>query len=243
MKLIVLAAGYATRLYPLTLDCPKPLLDVAGRPMLDWLLDRVLAIGGIDETIVVTNAKFAAAFDAWASDRTGIAVVSDGTTSEDDRLGAIGDIGHVLEARGIDDDIVVVAGDNLFGSDISNFGDVVRSVGAPTLAVYDIGDLTEMPKYNQVQTDADGRITFFEEKPRSATTTLAGIALYYYPRGTLPLIRSYLAEGNNPDQPGRLVQWLYPRVPVYTWVVPGAWYDIGSRESLAQADADFSTAS
>lgn len=243
MKLIVLAAGYATRLYPLTLDRPKPLLDVAGRPMLDRLLDRVLAIGGIDETIVVTNAKFVATFEAWAIGRAGIAVVSDGTTSESDRLGAIGDIGYVLETCGIDDDIVVVAGDNLFGAEIVGFGSYVRSVQAPTLAVYDIGDLAEMPKYNQVQTDSEGRITFFEEKPQDATTTLAGIALYYYPRVTLPLIRQYLAEGNNPDQPGRLVQWLYPRVPVYTWVVPGAWYDIGSHESLAQADADFAAAS
>jgi glucose-1-phosphate thymidylyltransferase len=240
MKLIVLAAGYATRLYPLTLDRPKPLLEVAGRPMLDHLLDRVLAIGGVDETIVVTNAKFAPAFADWAQGRPGVTVVSDGTTSESDRLGAIGDIGYVLEARGLDDDLLVVAGDNLFGADISDFHSRIEEVAAPILAVYDIGDIAEMPKYNQVQADGNGRITFFEEKPEHATTTLAGIALYYYPRETLPLIREYLAEGNNPDQPGRLVQWLYPKIPVYTWLVPGAWYDIGSRESLAEADAVFS---
>jgi glucose-1-phosphate thymidylyltransferase len=240
MKLIVLAAGYATRLYPLTLDRPKPLLEVAGRAMLDHLLDRVLAVGGIDETIVVTNAKFAPAFTDWARGRPGVTVVSDGTTSETDRLGAIGDIGYILEMRGLDDDLVVVAGDNLFGSDISGFGRRIEEVAAPILAVYDIGDIAEMPKYNQVQADATGRIIFFEEKPEHAATTLAGIALYYYPRETLPLIREYLAEGNNPDQPGRLVQWLYPRIPVYTWLVPGAWYDIGSHESLAEADAVFS---
>ena len=240
MKLLVLAAGYATRLYPLTLDRPKPLLGVAGRPLLDHLLDSVLSIGGIDETIVVTNAKFAPAFTEWARGRADVTVVNDGTTSEDDRLGAIGDIGHVLETRDLDDDLVVVAGDNLFGSDISGFGRRVAEVAAPVLAVYDIGDLAEMSKYNQVQTDSDGRITFFEEKPQDAETTLAGIALYYYPRETLPLIREYLAAGNNPDQPGRLVQWLYPRIPVYTWLVPGTWYDVGSHESLAEADAVFS---
>ena len=240
MKLIVLAAGYATRLYPLTLDRPKPLLDVAERPMLDLLLDRVLGIGGIDETIVVTNAKFAPAFAAWAQGRSDVTVVNDGTTSEADRLGAIGDIGFVIEKRAIDDDVVVVAGDNLFGSDLADFGRHARAVAAPVLAVYDIGDIAEMPKYNQVQTDADGRITFFEEKPENARTTLAGIALYYYPRVTLPLIGKYLSEGNNPDQPGRLIQWLYPQTPVYTWLVPGAWYDIGSHEALAEADAVFS---
>jgi glucose-1-phosphate thymidylyltransferase len=240
MKLVVLAAGYATRLYPLTLDRPKPLLEVAERPLLDHLLDRVLAIGGIDETIVVTNAKFAPSFTEWARERPQVTVVNDGTASETDRLGAIGDIGFVLDTLELDDDIVVVAGDNLFDSEITDFGRRAGEVAAPVLGVYDIGDLAEMPKYNQVQTDADGRITFFEEKPEAATTTLAGIALYYYPRETLPLIRTYLAEGNNPDQPGRLVQWLYPRIPVYTWLVPGAWYDIGSHESLAEADAVFS---
>jgi glucose-1-phosphate thymidylyltransferase len=242
MKLVVLAAGYATRLYPLTLDRPKPLLDVAGRPLLDHLLDRVLAIGGIDETIVVTNAKFAPAFADWARGRADVTVVNDGTTSESDRLGAIGDIGFVLDTRRLDDDLVVVAGDNLFGSDITDFGRRAREVAAPVLAVYDIGEIAEMPKYNQVQADEDGRITFFEEKPENATTTLAGIALYYYPRATLQLISTYLAEGNNPDQPGRLIQWLYTRIPVYTWLVPGAWYDIGSHESLAEADAVFSRA-
>ncbi len=242
MKLVVLAAGYATRLYPLTLDRPKPLLDVAGRPMLDHLLDRVLAIGGIDETIVVTNAKFAPAFMDWALGRQDVSVLNDGTMGEDDRLGAIGDIGFAIDTCSIADDLIVVAGDNLFGSDVGGFGDRIREVAAPVLAVFDIGDLAEMPKYNQVQADADGRITFFEEKPQNAATTLAGIALYYYPRQTLPLIRTYLDEGNNPDQPGRLIQWLYPRIPVYTWLVPGAWYDIGSHESLAEADAVFSRA-
>ena len=240
MKLLVLAAGYATRLYPLTVDRPKPLLEVAGRPLLDHLLDRVLAIRGIDETIVVTNAKFAPAFAEWARGRAAVTVVNDGTTSEADRLGAIGDIGYVLETRDLDDDLVVVAGDNLFGSDITGLQGRIEEVAAPVLAVYDIGDIGEMPKYNQVQTDEGGRITFFEEKPEDAATTLAGIALYYYPRSTLPLIRDYLADGNNPDQPGRLIQWLYPRIPVYTWPVPGAWYDIGSHESLAEADAVFS---
>jgi glucose-1-phosphate thymidylyltransferase len=108
------------------------------------------------------------------------------------------------------------------------------------LALYDVGDLAEMPKYNAVETDAEGRITFFEEKPAAATSTRTGIALYFYPRRTLPLIRQYVAEGNNPDQPGRLVQWLYPRVEFHTWLVPGRWYDIGSAETLREADEVFS---
>ena len=240
MKAIVLAAGYATRLYPLTLDRPKALLEVGGRPMLDRVLERVLAIGGVDEAIVVTNAKFAPQFEEWAAGKGHVRVLDDGTTSEEDRLGAIGDIGFVLDRVGLEGDVVVVAGDNLFGSDISDFGRAARERQAPLLAVREVGDLGEMSKYNQVQTDDDGRVTFFEEKPARATTTLMGVALYFYPRQALPLVRQYLAEGNNPDQPGRLVEWLYPRTPVYTWRVPGDWYDIGSAETLEHANAVFS---
>lgn len=239
MRALVLAAGYATRLYPLTLDKPKALLEVGGKPMLDYVLERLQAMG-VDETIVVTNAKFAPHFEEWARTKSDVTVVNDGTTSNDDRLGAIGDIGFVVEQRGIGDDLVVVAGDNLFAEDVSGFASHGREVEAPVIAVHDIGDLTLMHEYNQIEIDAEGRIVFFEEKPTQARTTLAGVALYYYPASALPLVRQYLDEGNNPDQPGRLIQWLYPRTAVYTWRLPGEWYDIGSTETLQEADRIFS---
>jgi glucose-1-phosphate thymidylyltransferase len=239
VKALVLAAGYATRLYPLTLDRPKALLEVGRRPMLDHVLLRLREMGA-EETIVVTNAKFAGQFEEWAREKRDVAVVNDGTTSNDDRLGAIGDIGFVLETLRIDDEIVVVAGDNLFGEDVSDFARYGREVDAPVVAVHDVGDLSRMREYNQTEIDGEGRIVFFEEKPEDARTTLAAVALYYYPRSALPLVRQYLGEGNNPDQPGRLVQWLYPRTPVYTWRLPGEWYDIGSAETLAEADRIFS---
>jgi glucose-1-phosphate thymidylyltransferase len=239
MKAIVLAAGYATRLYPLTLARPKALLPVAGQPMLDRVLDALAGVGA-DRTYVVTNAKFAPQFGEWAASRPDVTVIDDGTTSDEDRLGAIGDIVYVLQQAEIDDDLVVVAGDNLFSEDLSAFGDFCRERDAPVVAVYDVGDLSQMSRYNSIETDREGRITYFEEKPAEATSTLTGIALYYYPRHVLPLIRRYLAEGNNSDQPGRLVQWLYPRTEVYTWQVPGTWYDIGSAETLREADEVFS---
>lgn len=239
MKAIVLAAGYATRLYPLTLDQPKALLQVGGRPMLDRVLESLAGVGA-GQTYVVTNSKFAPHFGDWAARRPDVTVIDDGTTSEEDKLGAIGDVAFVLDEVGIEDDLVVVAGDNLFSDDLSGFGDFCRERNAPVLAVYDVGDLAEMPKYNSIESDAEGRITYFEEKPASATGTLTGIALYYYPRHVLPLIRQYIAEGNNPDQPGRLIQWLYPRTAVFTWPVPGTWYDIGSAETLREADEVFS---
>jgi glucose-1-phosphate thymidylyltransferase len=242
MKLLVLAAGYATRLYPLTRDRPKALLPVGGKPMADRVLDALAPIG-FESTYLVTNAKFARHFREWAEDKD-VTVVDDGTTSDDDRLGAIGDIGFVIDREGIDDDLVVVAGDNLFAETLGDFGRAARERGTPLLAIHDVGDLELIRgRYNSIEVDAHGRITFFEEKPDEPRSTLSGIGLYFYPRNSLPLIRDYLAAGNNPDQPGRLVQWLYPRVDVYTWPVPGDWYDIGSREQLEDADRIFSAQS
>jgi glucose-1-phosphate thymidylyltransferase len=239
MNLLVLAAGYATRLYPLTRDRPKALLSVGGRPMTDWLLERVEPIG-FDVKYLVTNARFADQFRDWAEGKD-VNVLDDGTTSDDDRLGAIGDIGFVVEREGIDDDLVVVAGDNLFSEPLGGFGRVARERDAPLLAIHDVGDLELVRgRYNSIEVDAHGRITYFEEKPEKPRSTLSGIALYCYPRNTLPLIAEYLDAGNNPDQPGRLVEWLYPRVDVYTWQVPGQWYDIGDREQLEEADRVFS---
>jgi glucose-1-phosphate thymidylyltransferase len=239
MRLLVLAAGYATRLYPLTRDRPKALLPVGGRPMADRLLDVIAPIG-FDAVYVVTNARFADSFREWAEGKD-VIVVDDGTTSDEDRLGAIGDIGFVIEREGIDDDLVVVAGDNLFTEPLGDFGRVARERGAPLLAIHDVGDLELVRgRYNSIEVDAHGRITYFEEKPEEPRSTLSGIALYCYPRNTLPLIREYLDAGLNPDQPGRLVQWLYPRVDIYTWKVPGQWYDIGDREQLEYADRVFS---
>jgi len=245
MKVIILAAGYATRLYPLTLTQPKPLLPVAGKPMIEHVLDNLAPIGGIDRVYVVTNAKFAGHFQQWA-DRYGatkskleFTVVNDGSTDDHNKLGAIGDIHHVLTTQNVNDDLIVVAGDNLFSERLDAFGKFCREKNAPVLALYDVGDLEQIKKYNSISLDGDGRIKFFEEKPKNPTSTLTGIALYFYPQHTVPLIRQYIAEGNNPDQPGRLVQWLYPRTAVYTWRVPGVWYDIGSKETLEEANQIF----
>ncbi|SPE53845.1 Nucleotidyl transferase [Verrucomicrobia bacterium] len=245
MKVIILAAGYATRLYPLTLTKPKPLLPVAGQPMIDFVLDNLAPIGGLDRIYVVTNAKFAAQFEQWSRDyaarktKLNFTIVNDGSTDDSNKLGAIGDIHFVIKNQSIADDIIVVAGDNLFSEKLGDFGRFCRHKQAPVLAVYDVGDLEQIKKYNSISVDQEGRITFFEEKPKQPTSTITGIALYYYPQGTLPLIQQYVAEGNNPDQPGRLIQWLYTRVPVYTWRVPGLWYDIGSKETLEEANLIF----
>ena len=245
MKIIVLAAGYATRLYPLTLTQPKPLLPVAGKPMIDHVLDNLAAVPGIDRVYIVTNAKFADQFQAWAENyrarKTPLAftIVNDGSTDDSNKLGAIGDLHLVITREKVDDDVIVVAGDNLFSESLEAFGRFCREKNAPVLGVYDVRDLEEVKKYNSITIDSTGRITFFEEKPKQPTSTITGIALYYYPKSAVPYIRQYIADGNNPDQPGRLIQWLYPRTPVYTWKGPGIWFDIGSKESLEEANRSF----
>ncbi len=237
MKAVILAAGYATRLYPLTLDRPKHLLEVGGRPILDLLLDR-LPVEELETVYVVTNSKFAPRFREWAeSHPAGIEVIDDGTTSDDDRLGAIGDLQLVISTQ-IDDDLLVAAGDSLFSDPLDGFVRFARERAAPVIAAYDVGDLEEIKRLSAIEVDEDSRVTSFQEKPERPTSTLAGIALYFYPRSMLPLVAEYLEAGNNPDQPGRLLQWLHERTPVYAWLVPGRWFDIGTPETLAEAERE-----
>ncbi len=245
MKVLILAAGYATRLYPLTLTQPKPLLPVAGKPMVDYVLDNLGTIPEIDRVYIVTNAKFAGHFQAWAdhyrtkNPKLNFTIVNDGSTDDTNKLGAIGDLNLVLEREKVDDDLIVVAGDNLFSESLEQFGTYCSQAGGPVLGVYDVGSLDQAKKYGVVDVDAMGKLLSFVEKPAVPASTLIGIALYYYPKATLPKIGQYLAEGNNPDQPGRLIQWLYPHETVHTWSVPGIWYDIGSKETLEEANRIF----
>jgi len=241
VKAVILAAGYATRLYPLTLDRPKALLPVGGKPMLDRLMEQLERVEGLDEVHVVTNSKFADAFREWAAGRSGLPlrILDDGTVDDESRLGAIGDLDLTIREAELDDDLLVLAGDNLFSESIAPFPVFALAKGGPALGVYDVGDLDTIRRYSVIELDGDDRVTRLEEKPERPRSTLAGIALYFYPRSALRFVREYLEDGNNPDQPGRLVQWLYPRTPVYGWRVPGRWFDVGSKETLAEADQAF----
>jgi glucose-1-phosphate thymidylyltransferase len=245
MNALILAAGYATRLYPLTLNKAKPLLEVAGKPMIEWVLDNLAPVREVENIYVVTNQKFAADFQEWATryqDRQShfrIKIIDDGSSSDEDKLGAIGDIELVLMREDLaGDDLIVIAGDNLFSEPLTGFVSSAKNTEA-TVALYDVGDLEQMKKYAAVTLDDKGVITHFEEKPKEAKTTLAAIALYYYSRETLPLFTTYIAAGNNPDQPGRFLQWLYTRKPVNTFQITGKWLDIGSKETLEEANKIF----
>ena len=246
MNILILAAGYATRLYPLTQTKAKPLLDVAGKPMMEWVIDNLAPIEGIEKVYVVTNHKFAADFQAWAEHynqthaRLAFEIIDDGSTSDADKLGAIGDINLCIARAGLaSSDLIVVAGDNLFSESLRDFGRFCSEKKQPVLAVHDEGSLEEAKKYGVVSVNAGGVVTSFEEKPAEPKSTLIGIALYFYPAETVGTISTYIAAGNNPDQPGRFVQWLYPRTPVLTWKVPGTWFDVGSKETFEEANRIF----
>jgi len=217
MNVLILAAGYATRLYPLTLNKAKPLL-------------------------VVTNDKFASDFQAWSQSyqkrhpEFKFKIVNDGSTSDDDKLGAIGDINFVVNHENLSQtSLLIAAGDNLFTNSLVDFVEYAKNTDV-TVAAYDVGDSEAIKKYGNVAVDAEGIITRFEEKPEKPHGTLAAIALYYYSPAVLSLLRTYLADGNNADQPGRFVQWLYTRKPVKTFQIKGRWLDIGSKETLENAD-------
>jgi len=247
MNALILAAGYATRLYPLTLNKAKPLLEVGGKPMIEWVLDNLAGVRDIETVYVVTNAKFAADFQAWADryrDRHAgvkIKIVNDGSTSDGDKLGAIGDIQFVLTREPLSGSgLLIVAGDNLFSDSLADFVAQARKTQA-TVAVYDVGDREAIKRYGNIDIDAQGTIAHFEEKPEKPRSTLAAIALYYYSPKVLELVPTYLAAGNNPDQPGRFVQWLYQRQPVQTFQIKGQWLDIGSKETLEKANEAFSS--
>ena len=212
--------------------------------MLEHVLDKFQDCPEIDAIYVVTNRRYAPNFHSWAASLHGhfagkpIHIVDDGTSSNEDRLGAIGDIGYVLRSYAIDDDLVVVAGDNLFSGTLTDFVQSAKQRGV-LVGVYDVGDLEQIRKYNNLGLADDGRITFFEEKPSQPISTVTAIALYHYPRTVLPYLHRYLAEGKNPDQPGRLVEWLYPQLPCYTYRISGIWLDIGSRETYDEAQRLF----
>ena len=242
MNALILAAGYATRLYPLTLDKAKPLLVVGGKPIIEWVVDNLVGLPDLETIYVVTNDKFAADFEAWSQGyrkqhpEFKFKIINDGSTSDEDKLGAIGDINFVVTRENLAQrSLLVIAGDNLFTESLVNFVDCAREIDA-TVAVYDVGDLEAIKKYGNITVDAEGIITRFEEKPRKPEGTLAAIALYYYSPAILSLLTTYLAAGNNPDQPGRFVQWLYTRKPVKTFEIKGKWLDIGSKGTLENAD-------
>ncbi len=241
MKALVLCAGYATRLYPLTLDRPKPLLPVGGKPLIAHITDRLAAVPEIDLIYIVTNEKFIGQFDSWRRDqrsRCKIRCLTDGTVSETDKLGAVCDLKFAIEQEHINDDLLVVAGDNLFGLDSNRLVDFYHAHG-PSVAVCDVKDRELVKQYNEIRLDSGGRVVYFREKPTEPAATLTAICMYVFPPGIIGHIRQYSAEGNNLDQPGRFIEWLYKKIDLYGFVFIEPWFDIGDHKQYDRAQREF----
>jgi glucose-1-phosphate thymidylyltransferase len=203
--------------------------------MIDWILDKIRE-AGIDDVHLVTNGRFAADFERWAAG-TGVVVHDDGTATNETRLGAIGDIQFVQTNADLDDDLLVIAGDNLFEYSLEEYIGFWRErSGASAVAVYDVGDLELAKQYGIVTLDEDDRLVGFVEKPADPPTTLCATATYLYARDHARLVGTYLEAGNPPDQPGHFIAWLHRREPVYGYRATGGWYDIGDATQLLEAD-------
>lgn len=250
MKALILAAGYATRLYPLTKDRPKALLPIAGRPIVDYLLEQLATLPELDEVHVVSNHRFIDAFAQWADQihtegrypGLTIRVWDDGTTSDEDKLGAVGDIQFVLDRAGIQDDLLVAAADNFFTFPLKLFYDAFKEHGCDTLCATRLSDQEALKRFAVATLDGVGRVTALVEKPQVPPTDIAVYALYLYRRDTLPLIRTYLDEGNSPDAPGHFPEWLYPKKEVRAYLFEGECIDIGTPDSYRETCERFSKA-
>ena len=232
MKCLILAAGYATRLYPLTENFPKPLLKVGDKTILDWLIDDIDRTGEVDEYIVVSNHKFADHFLTWAKDKSlKITVVDDGTTANETRLGAVRDMEFALKTCGIDDDVLVIAGDNLLDFSLTHFLLYVKEKRASCVMRYYEAEEGKLHKSGVVTIDENDRIIRMTEKPADPETHWCTPPFYYYTKDDAKLIGEGIKDGCGVDAPGSFVAWLCGRREVFAMKMPGNRYDIGNLEN------------
>lgn len=242
MKALILAAGYGTRLAAIAKDTPKPLLDVAGKPLIDYTVDKLKLVKGLTEIVVVTNNKFYHVFGAWAKTHPDfkVRIVNDGTNIPEERLGSVGDINYVWSHEAIKDDWLIIGGDNIFIEDLNKFMAMASQKDpAITIGIYDIKDIAGASKFGVAAIDAQDRVISFEEKPANPKSSLIVMCLYYFPRVTLGFIDEYKAVSKALDAAGSYIQWLSQKKNVYGFQFTKKWYDIGSVESLQEAQEFF----
>ncbi len=236
MKAVVLAGGYATRLWPITRHRPKMFLPIGESTVIDRIFEAIEADDRIDEAFVSTNERFADEFNEYLFDRDydKPTLSVEETTVEDEKLGVVGALAQLVEREGIDEDTLVIAGDNLISFDVSDFLDFFERKGGPTIAAYDVGSREKAASYGLVELDGD-RVVDFQEKPDDPKSTLVSIACYAFTADTIGLLEEYLAGENNPDEPGWFVQWVQRREDTYAFTFEGAWFDIGTADSYLDA--------
>ncbi|MBQ7010924.1 MAG: nucleotidyltransferase family protein [Clostridia bacterium] len=240
MKCMILAAGYATRLYPLTENFPKPLLKVGEKTILDWLVDDIDGAGLVDEYVVISNHKFAHHFESWAKNKPQrITVVDDGTETNETRLGAVKDVQYAIEKLGIDDDMLVIAGDNVLDFSLNGFVSYAREKNASCIMRYYESNEKKLLKCGVVTVDADDRVLKMTEKSPTPETHWCCPPFYYYTKADSRLVQKGIECGCGTDAPGSYIAWLCTQSPVYAMKMPGKRFDIGNLESYETVKAEY----
>ena len=242
MKNIVIAAGYATRLYPLTENFPKPLLKVGSRSILERMIDDIDTISDIDEHLIVTNHKYAPMFEEWVASshyQKPISIIDDGTTSNDNRLGAVRDLLLALERHAVNDDIMVVAADNILSFSFQGFVDYFKKCQSSVIMCYHEPELRRLQRTGVISVDDQMRVLEMQEKPETPVSEWAVPPFYIYHRYDLPLIRDCMSHGCAYDAPGNLAHYLVDVTTIHAWPMPGTRYDIGSLDSYKEAQELF----
>ena len=245
MTVLILAGGYGTRLAELGKNTPKALLKIQNRYLVDYILEKIKPLKNVKRIIIITNNRFYGIFQQWAKEYCSgyaypISIVNDGTNTPEDRLGSIGDIDFVIRNEKFEDDMLVIGGDNLFGSPLEDYIQFAqKKTPAVTIGLYDIRDLEEARRFGVVDIDVHNRIKAFEEKPAKPRSTLIAMCLYYLPKKSLGLIADYLLESGKSDTAGDYIRWLCLKNDVFGFQFSGKWYDIGSAESYREAQNDF----
>ena len=233
MKCLILAAGYATRLYPLTENFPKPLLKVGEKTILDWLIEDIDQAGAVDEYIVISNHKFASIFEDWAKGKR-VTVLDDGTSSNETRLGAVRDIQFAIDELKLDDDLLVIAGDNLLDFSLVDFIQYAQEKGTTCVMRYYEPSIEKLRKTGVATVNDEGLILSMVEKPAEPQSHWCCPPFYFYRREDVPLVKVGIDSGCGVDAPGSFIAWLATQTPVYAWEMPGKRYDIGNLASYEE---------
>ncbi len=238
MTCIILAAGYATRMYPLTLNFPKPLLEVGGKKIIDWLLDDI-SESGVNNIVVVTNHKFYDQFLAWAKTRNNITVLDDGSTENDNRLGAVKDIEFAIEKANINDDLIILAGDNVLDFSFKGFIEFAKAKKTTCIMRHEQKDISKLRKTGVITIDENEKVIEMKEKPEEPKSNWAVPPFYYYTKEDALLVNEAIKEGCKTDAPGSFISWLINKRSVHAYLMPGKRYDVGSIEGYEKIKTDY----
>lgn len=231
MKAIILVAGYATRMYPLTLTQPKALLELGGRAIIDYIVDQIGTLPDVNEIILVSNNKFYKQFESWRENAVSaipISLINDGSIHEDDRLGAIGDILFTIQLKKIEEDVVIIAGDNYITYPLLEQYQFFKEKQSDVVCAKKMDDAEQLKQFAVATLDDNGKLLSLIEKPQTPASNIAIFATYFYRKETLPLFSEYLKANESPDAPGYFIQWLHKKKDVYAYIMNGDCHDIGT---------------